>query len=133
MDPWILEFWKEKLTVIFTGSLDPWILRILESEYNISLCGFDWIPGSLDPGFLEKNLLSFLLNPWILGSLKSRILSLRYHSMVLAGSLDPWNLTFWKKKNLLYFSLDPWILRISDFESKISFFGFGWILGSLDP
>ena len=43
-------------------------------------------------------------DPWILGSLETQILSVRYHSLVVAGSLDPWIL---KKENRVSFLLDP--------------------------
>ena len=119
-------------------SLDSW--NWSQETLSVSLC-----------------LCHFLLDPWILGSLKSRILKYGAQNQLClyAGSLDPWipgslDSQNWSQEALsvslcvCHFLFDPWILgslyqfilRFSKLEPRgsvckiVSVFFFA---GSLDP
>ena len=117
LDPWILGSCKSRILkyaaqnqlCLFAGSLDPWILKFSKLEQRGSVCKFfsvsffvgsldPWIPLSLDSQNWSQEALSvrlclchFLLDPWILGSHKSRILKYGAQNLLslFAGSLDP--------------------------------------------
>ena len=79
--------------LIFTGSLDPWILRNLAKKIDLFI--FGWIPISMDPFILwclGKEVGLFLLaeslNPWILGFSEVYSKDGSVHSRCIPGSLD---------------------------------------------
>ena len=70
------------------------------------------------------------MDPRIPRSLETQILSVRHHSLVLAGSLDPWIL---RKENRVSFLLDLWILGSLETQILSVRYHSLVVAGSLDP